>query len=101
VRARACHPKQWRPQSPGTRPADIKRKLEALLKKGNDLALVDNLLVIRPVRHIVRGVAVDECNDHFRLSGKRGAPQFSINLTAIPRLLGIKLISATGADAPR
>jgi hypothetical protein len=43
----------------GTRPADIKRYLKALLKERSDLALVGRLLVIKPVRHILRGVLFD------------------------------------------
>jgi hypothetical protein len=40
----------------GTRPIDLKRYLRPLLEKRNDLVLVDRLLLIRPVRHLVRGV---------------------------------------------
>jgi hypothetical protein len=39
----------------GTRPADIKRYLRALLKERSDLALIGRLLVVRPVRHLLRG----------------------------------------------
>jgi hypothetical protein len=39
----------------GTRPADIKRYLKPLLKERNDLALIGRRLVIKPVRHILRG----------------------------------------------
>lgn len=39
----------------GTRPADIKRYLKPLLKRRSDLALVGRMLVIRPVRHLLRG----------------------------------------------
>jgi hypothetical protein len=37
-------------------PAGIKRMLAPLLAKRSDLALVDRMLLIRPVRHFVRGV---------------------------------------------
>jgi hypothetical protein len=47
----------------GTRPADIKRYLKALLKERSDLALVGRLLVIKPVRHILRGVLFDRTGD--------------------------------------
>jgi hypothetical protein len=39
----------------GTRPADIKRYLKPLLSLRSDLVLVGRLLVIRPVRHLLRG----------------------------------------------
>jgi hypothetical protein len=39
----------------GTRPSDVKRYLKPLLKLRNDLVLVDRLLLIRPVRHLIRG----------------------------------------------
>jgi hypothetical protein len=39
-------------------PAVLKRILAPLLAKRSDLALVGNLLVIRPVRHLVRGVVL-------------------------------------------
>ncbi len=48
--------KRRRTRRPAARPADVKRYLKALLKERSDLALVDRLLVIRPVRHILRGV---------------------------------------------
>jgi hypothetical protein len=40
----------------GTRPTDLKRYLKPLLKLRDDLVLVDGLLLIRPVRHLIRGV---------------------------------------------
>ena len=43
----------------GTRPADIKRYLRPLLELRSDLVLVGRLLVIRPVRHFLRGVLFD------------------------------------------
>src|SRR5262245_56300877 len=39
----------------GTRPADIKRYLRPLLKQRDDLVLIGRRLVIRPVRHVLRG----------------------------------------------
>jgi hypothetical protein len=50
---------------PGTRPADIKRYLKPLLKQRSDLVLIGRLLVIRPVRHIVRGVFFDRTSDKY------------------------------------
>jgi hypothetical protein len=43
----------------GTEPADIKRYLKPLLKQRDDLVLVGRRLIIRPVRHILRGVYLD------------------------------------------
>jgi hypothetical protein len=53
----------------GTRPADIKRYLKPLLKQRSDLALVGRMLIIRPVRHLLRGVFFDRTSDkdHFRV----------------------------------
>jgi hypothetical protein len=50
----------------GTRPADIKRYLKPLLKQRSDLVLIGRLLIIRPVRHIVRGVLFDRTSDKYR-----------------------------------
>jgi hypothetical protein len=47
------------PKQPGTRPADIKRYLKPLLELRSDLVLVGRMLVIRPVRHLLRGVFLD------------------------------------------
>jgi len=43
------------PAEPGTRPADIKRYLKSLLAERDDLVLVGRRLLIRPVRHVLRG----------------------------------------------
>lgn len=53
----------------GTRPADLKRYLKSLLKQRSDLVLIDRMLLIRPVRHILRGVFLDRTGDkyHFRM----------------------------------
>ena len=51
---------------PGTRPADLKRYLKPLLKQRSDLVLIGRLLLIRPVRHIVRGVFFDRTSDKYR-----------------------------------
>jgi hypothetical protein len=50
---------------PGTRPADLKRYLKPLLKQRSDLVLIGRLLVIRPVRHIVRGIFFDRTSDKY------------------------------------
>lgn len=46
-------------QRRGTRPADIRRYLKSLLKQRSDLVLIGRLLIIRPVRHVLRGVFLD------------------------------------------
>ena len=57
----AAKPKSER--QPGTKPTDLKRYLRPLLEKRKDLVLVDRLLLIQPVRHLIRGV-------YFARSGK-------------------------------
>jgi hypothetical protein len=57
-----------RPRRPAARPADLKRYLKALLKERSDLVLVDRALVIRPVRHIVRGVMFGRTGDRFQFA---------------------------------
>ena len=54
---------------PGTRPADFKRYLKPLLKQRSDLMLIGRLLIIRPVRHIIRGVFFEPIigRDQFRV----------------------------------
>jgi hypothetical protein len=42
-------------KQPGTRPADIKRYLKPLLEQRSDLVLIGRYLLIRPVRHMLRG----------------------------------------------
>ncbi len=49
----------------GTRPADIKRYLKPLLRLRSDLVLRGRLLLIRPVRHIMRGVLLDRTSDKY------------------------------------
>lgn len=51
----------------GTRPADLKRYLKSLLKQRSDLALIGRLLVIRPVRHVLRGALLDRRSSKYRL----------------------------------
>jgi hypothetical protein len=60
--------KRRRTRRPAARPADIKRFLKALLKERSDLALVDRLLVIRPVRHILRGVVFGRTGDRYHFA---------------------------------
>ena len=52
-------------RQPGTRPADIKRYLKPLLKQRNDLVLMGRCLMIRPVRHLRRGVFLDRTSDKY------------------------------------
>ena len=49
----------------GTRPADLKRYLKPLLKQRSDLVLIGRLLIIRPVRHIVRGAFFQRTSDKY------------------------------------
>ena len=49
-------PETTRRRDPGTRPADIRRYVKPLLKVRDDLVLIGRHLVIRPVRHLLRGV---------------------------------------------
>jgi hypothetical protein len=51
---------------PGTRPADIKRYLKPLLQQRRDLVLLGRLLIIRPVRHLLRGVFFDRTSDKYQ-----------------------------------
>ena len=56
-------------QRRGTRPTDIKRYLKPLLNQRSDLALIGRSLVIKPVRHILRGAFLDRSGSgsEFRL----------------------------------
>lgn len=47
----------------GTRPADIKHYLKPLLKLRSDLVVIGRYLLIRPVRHVLRGVYLSRTND--------------------------------------
>jgi hypothetical protein len=49
----------------GTRPADIKRYLKPLLELRSDLVLVGRRLLIRPVRHLLRGAFLDRTGDKY------------------------------------
>jgi len=52
----------------GTRPADIKRYLKPLLELRSDLVVVGRRLLIRPVRHLLRGAFFDRTSDKYRFS---------------------------------
>jgi len=52
----------------GTRPADIKRYLKPLLELRSDLVVVGRALLIRPVRHLLRGAFFDRTSDKYRFS---------------------------------
>jgi hypothetical protein len=52
-------------QQCGTRPADIKRYLKPLLKQRSDLVLIGRALLIRPVRHVLRGAFLDRTSDKY------------------------------------
>jgi hypothetical protein len=50
---------------PGTRPSDIKCYLKPLLAMRSDLVLRGRLLLIRPVRHVIRGAFFDRTSDKY------------------------------------
>jgi hypothetical protein len=54
------------PRRPGTRPTDIKRYLRPLLELRSDLVLRGRHLLIRPVRHLLRGAFFDRSSDKYR-----------------------------------
>jgi hypothetical protein len=50
----------------GTGPADIKRYLNPLLEQRSDLVLLGRRLIVRPVRHLLRGVFFDRTSDKYQ-----------------------------------
>ena len=58
------------PKQRTTRPADIRHYLKPLLEQRDDLVLVGRMLLIRPMRHLLRGAFLDRTSDRysFRLS---------------------------------
>jgi hypothetical protein len=50
----------------GTRPADIRRYLKPLLELRSDLMVVGRMLLIRPVRHLLRGALFERTSDKYR-----------------------------------
>lgn len=52
----------------GTQQAHIKRYLRSLLKQRSDLVLVGRDLLIRPVRHFLRGAVLDRTSNKYRFS---------------------------------
>jgi hypothetical protein len=59
LKREAKHPRR-------TRPADIKRYLKPLLKQRSDLVVTDRMLLIRPVRHVLRGAFLERTSDKYR-----------------------------------
>jgi hypothetical protein len=49
----------------GTGPADLKRYLQPLLQERDDLVLIGRLLLIRPVRHLLRGAMFERTSDKY------------------------------------
>lgn len=47
----------------GTRPDDVKHYLKPLLKQRSDLVVIGRALLIRPVRHVLRGVYFEPTSD--------------------------------------
>jgi hypothetical protein len=63
----------------GTRPAAIKHYLKPLLQMRSDLLLTGRLLLIRPVRHLLRGVCFEPSGDEYCLKLRRYlVPMFDI-----------------------
>jgi len=50
-------------QGRSTRQADIRHYLKSLLQQRSDLVLVGRLLLVRPVRHVLRGARLDRTRD--------------------------------------
>jgi hypothetical protein len=48
---------------PGTSKADVRHYLRSLLKQRSDLVLIGRLLLVRPVRHVMRGVYFERTAD--------------------------------------
>jgi hypothetical protein len=63
--------KQKTSQYGGTRPADLKRYLKPLLELRPDLVLIDRMLIIRPVRHLLRGAFFDRTSDKYKFNIRR------------------------------
>jgi hypothetical protein len=74
----------------GTRPADIKHYLKPLLNLRSDLVLVDRLLVIRPVRHIVRGVMLDRTGRKYRFRIHRFLQPLASGIAYGTHLFGLR-----------
>lgn len=51
-------------KSTRARPSHIKRYLKPLLQQRSDLVLIGQLLLVRPVRHLIRGVLFERPNKH-------------------------------------
>ncbi|MGE5156846.1 MAG: hypothetical protein ACM3OF_01745 [Gemmatimonas sp.] len=63
----------------GTRPADLKHYLKPLLKQRSDLVLLGRLLIIRPVRHLLRGAFFDRTSYKYQFRVLRCVkPLFSV-----------------------
>jgi hypothetical protein len=63
--------KRDEPTRLGTRPADLKQYLKPLLKQRSDLVLIGRMLIIRPVRHLLRGVFFDRTSDKYQFRVSR------------------------------
>lgn len=53
------------PRQRGTRPANIRHYLKPLLQERSDLALIGRMLIIRPVRHLLRYGRLDRTSDRY------------------------------------
>jgi hypothetical protein len=61
-----------RPISQGTRPRDVRYYLRSLLQQRSDLALVGDLLFVRPIRHLVRGASLRRSSYKYSLQVSGG-----------------------------
>jgi hypothetical protein len=55
------------PKQRAARPADIRHYLKPLLEQRGDLVLVGRMLLVRPVRHLLRGAFFDRTSDRYEL----------------------------------
>jgi len=60
----SLQPRAKTPRVGGTTPADIKRYLKPLLERRRDLVLMGRMLLIRPVRHLLRGALLERSDQH-------------------------------------
>lgn len=72
--------------TPGTRPADIKRYLKPLLDERDDLALIGRALLIRPVRHILRGAFLDRTDERIYSRHPMTEEQLSVCRFPVPSI---------------
>ena len=80
--ASTAPPKTTRRRDPGTRPADIRRYLKPLLKVRDDLVQIDRWLIVRPVRHLLRGVFFERTSHPSRFYLRRTIKPLYVSSTS-------------------